>query len=486
MAPGDSCRPATRDTRSPVCVLGHDGARELFRGARVGEWLRIGDRRCRVLGMLAQQGLAVGFNVDELVIMPVATAQALFNTSAVFRILVEAKSRDPVQAAKDDALEIIKARHAGKRTSPSSPRTPCSRPSTAIFGMITAGLAGIAAISLAVAGILIMNVMLVAVTQRTRGDRAAQGRRRAEPRRSSRCSSPRRCCSLLGAAPGSGSARGDLGAHDRVYPVLDFAAPLWASASRRRRRDRAAAAVRDPAARRAARLDPVAALSRRDRACAADDFVRLIATSLAAHRLRSTLTALGIAIGIAGRDPAHVDRRGPAPLHSSSSRSSAPHVSSPRAVEHGRHLARRDQHGSPVEPRGRVALGARRTCCSPSRSCQGNARRSRATAASARQRVRGRARLRPRRSSSASRAGTFLPADDLASARAVRRARRQGRAGAVRRRAIRSASAIRVGGERYRVIGVMESKGAGARLRSRRHGLHPGRARRSRCSTARA
>ncbi len=81
---------------------------------RSAQWVRIGDMRCRVLGVLAQQGLAGGFNVDETVIMPVASAQQIFNTSAVFRILVEANGLDAVQAARRDIIEIVKQRHAGE------------------------------------------------------------------------------------------------------------------------------------------------------------------------------------------------------------------------------------------------------------------------------------------------------------------------------------------------------------------------------------
>src|SRR5262249_10981139 len=102
------------DVASPVCVLGYTVAKELFAGeSPLGQWLRIGDSRCRAIGVLAKQGLAGGFNVDETVIMPIANAQQIFNTSAVFRILAEASSRDSVQAAKSDIIAIIKTRHAG-------------------------------------------------------------------------------------------------------------------------------------------------------------------------------------------------------------------------------------------------------------------------------------------------------------------------------------------------------------------------------------
>ncbi len=84
------------------------------RARRSASGCRLGDARCRVLGVLAEQGLAGGFNVDETVIMPVASAQQIFNTSAVFRILVEANDRDAVTAARRDIIEIVKLRHAGE------------------------------------------------------------------------------------------------------------------------------------------------------------------------------------------------------------------------------------------------------------------------------------------------------------------------------------------------------------------------------------
>ena len=72
---------------------------------------RTESRRFRVIGVLAPQGQSLGFNTDELVILPLASAQALFNTDALFRVLVEAKSREQVLPAKDDVLDILKQRH---------------------------------------------------------------------------------------------------------------------------------------------------------------------------------------------------------------------------------------------------------------------------------------------------------------------------------------------------------------------------------------
>jgi putative ABC transport system permease protein len=255
---------ADLDTAQPVCVLGHTVADELFAGrSPVGEWLRIGDARCRVLGVLAEQGLAGGFDVDETVIMPVASAQQIFNTSAVFRILVEATSLDAVPAARRDIIEIVKARHAGEEDVTVVTQDALVSTFDSIFNMITAGLAAIAAISLVVAGVLIMNVMLVAVSQRT----AEIGLLKAVGARNRQILAlfltEAACLSLLGAAVGIALGTGGIWLMKALFPVLDFAAPPWASASA------VAVAIASGLlfgilpARRAAALDPVNALMRR-------------------------------------------------------------------------------------------------------------------------------------------------------------------------------------------------------------------------------
>jgi putative ABC transport system permease protein len=229
----------------------------------VGEWIRIGDARCRVIGTLAQQGLAGGFNVDETVIMPVANAQQLFNTSAVFRILAEASSRDSIQAAKRDIIEIVKARHAGEEDVTVVTQDALVSTFDSIFGMITAGLAGIAAISLVVAGVLIMNVMLVAVSQRT----SEVGLLKAVGARNGQILglflTEAACLSLFGALVGIAIGLGGIIALKIAFPVLDFAAPPWASASAVGVAIASGLVFGIMPARRAAGLDPVNALQQR-------------------------------------------------------------------------------------------------------------------------------------------------------------------------------------------------------------------------------
>ncbi len=254
----------------------HGRARALRRGARVGQWLRIGDARCRVIGVLAQPGSRAASRSTRLVILPVANAQQIFNTSAVFRILVEATSRDSVKAAKRDIIAIIKARHAGTEDITVVTQDALVSTFDTIFGMITAGLAGDRRDQPIVAGVLIMNVMLVAVSQRTRGDRPAKGGRRAQP-------ADHRAVPDRGRVPvaarrrrrASRSATRLVGAHARVYPVLDFAAPPWASASAVGVAIASGLLFGILPARRAARARPRARADESAEPCAAADFLRL-------------------------------------------------------------------------------------------------------------------------------------------------------------------------------------------------------------------
>jgi putative ABC transport system permease protein len=155
------------DRGGNVCVIGSKGKTELFGNKQaLGKWLRIGDRRFRVIGVLADTGVSLGEDLGEVVIIPVATAQALFNRVSLFRIVVEAASEDAVGRAKKAILSIIKARHEGEDDITVITQDAVLATFDKIFRALTLTVGGIAAISLVVAGIMIMNIMLVAVSNR--------------------------------------------------------------------------------------------------------------------------------------------------------------------------------------------------------------------------------------------------------------------------------------------------------------------------------
>jgi putative ABC transport system permease protein len=149
-------------------VIGAKVRDEIFGSApSLGQLVRIGDRRFRIVGVLAASGQGLSMNTDELVFMPVSLAQAMFNSNTLFRILIEANGRDSIEAAKVQVAEILKVRHDGEQDVTVITQDAVLATFDRLLGALTLGVAGIAAISLAVAGILVMNVMLVSVSQRT-------------------------------------------------------------------------------------------------------------------------------------------------------------------------------------------------------------------------------------------------------------------------------------------------------------------------------
>jgi putative ABC transport system permease protein len=248
----------------PVCVIGAKLARELFPGrSALGDWLRIGDRRFRVVGVLAVQGESLGFNTDELVIVPVAAAQALFNTEALFRILIEAKSRPAIAVAKADAEEILRERHEGKRDVTVITQDAVLATFDRILRALTLAVGGLAGISLAVAGILIMNVMLISVVQR-RGEIGLLKALGATGRQIGLAFIAESVLLALGGA-GLGLAAGKLAQMliGQIYPSVPFTPPWWALVAAPLTAIATAVAFAVAPARRAAKLDPVRALSRR-------------------------------------------------------------------------------------------------------------------------------------------------------------------------------------------------------------------------------
>ncbi len=255
---------AGRGPNPAEIVLGAALARELFpAGNAMGQRIRLGDRRFRVSGIFASQGESMGFNTDEIALIPVDHAQSLFNTQSLFRILVEASSRAAIEPAKTAIRNAITLRHDGEEDVTVITQDAVLSTFDRIFRALTFAVAGIAAISLAVAGILVMNVMLVAVSQRTAeiGLLKALGATRRDIKRLFLMETL--WLALAGAAVGI--AMGYLGSVGLrlAYPQLPAYPPAWASLAAIATAFLTGLVASLLPASRAARLNPVLALSRR-------------------------------------------------------------------------------------------------------------------------------------------------------------------------------------------------------------------------------
>ncbi len=168
VAQGRPLPPMDPERGAPVAVLGATVRHELFGNKRaLGAWIRIADRRFRVIGVLTDEGESLGQDLGEMVIIPVATAQSLFNAPSLFRVLIEATSLEAMGLAERDARQLIRLRHDGEDDVTLITQDAILATFNKILRALTYTVGGIGAISLLVAGILIMNVMLIAVSQRT-------------------------------------------------------------------------------------------------------------------------------------------------------------------------------------------------------------------------------------------------------------------------------------------------------------------------------
>jgi putative ABC transport system permease protein len=255
---------ADADKELSVCVIGQKISAELFAHQQaVGQWLRINDRRFRVIGVLAKEGQSIGTGFDELIIVPVASAQALFDSHSLFRILIEAPSEAAMYKAVDEVRNIIKQRHEGEDDVTVITQDSVVNTFDKILTALTFTVAGIAAVSLAVAGVLVMNVMLVSVSQRTGeiGLLKALGATQGQLQRWFLCEAA--LLSLAGALVGSVIGQLGILVLQWLYPNFPVALPIWARLSALSVALLTGLLFGVLPAREAARMDPITALARR-------------------------------------------------------------------------------------------------------------------------------------------------------------------------------------------------------------------------------
>ena len=263
IASGRFLPPLEWDRSSPVAVLGQKSAAELFPGRDpVGEIVRVGDWRMRVIGVLAPRGQQLGVDMDDVAVVPVATAMKMLNRRSLFRLLLQVRTHADLDRAKERVVRLIAERH-GEEDVTGITQDAVLGAFTSILGALTLALAGIASVSLAVAGVGIMNVMLVSVSERTREigllKALGAGRRQILLAFLAEAVLLSTAGGLLGLLVGWLAVRLLVA----VYPALPATPPPWAVVAAFSLSVAVGALFGVLPARRATRLDPVAALSGR-------------------------------------------------------------------------------------------------------------------------------------------------------------------------------------------------------------------------------
>ena len=169
-----------------VCILGQTVRKDLF-GAQdpIGQRMRLGKISCEVIGVLESKGQSTfGSDQDDIAIMPIRAVQRrMTGNNDVAMIWISVQDAAMIDHAKADITKLMRER---RRIAPSaeddfelSDMKEISNQISKVTGTLTAFLSAIAAVSLLVGGIGIMNIMLVSVTERTReiGIRLAIGAR---------------------------------------------------------------------------------------------------------------------------------------------------------------------------------------------------------------------------------------------------------------------------------------------------------------------
>lgn len=169
------------DNMQRVAIVGTAVVKDIFEGGDpLGQKIKINGQLFSVVGVLEEKDNGQDNGADDTVIIPVSVAQRLFRSETIRNFAIQATSPDTVESAMDKLNEFLTKTYKSSDAFRVFNQAEMLKSLDSMTGTMTAVLAGIAAISLIVGGIGIMNIMLVSVTERTReiGIRKAIGAKR--------------------------------------------------------------------------------------------------------------------------------------------------------------------------------------------------------------------------------------------------------------------------------------------------------------------
>lgn len=212
-----------------VAAIGTKVRAELFGETNpLGKFILVTGTPFRVIGVMEPRGTSLGFDLDDVVFIPVSAARRLFNTDGLYQIMVRAGSDAEVPGAEASIRKLIQSRHNGEDDITIVSQNQMLATLNTIVDALTFILAGIAAISLIVGGIGIMNIMLASISERTReiGLRKALGARSRDILRQFLVESV--VLSTIGGLIGVLVTAAAVVAAGRIFPSLPVVITSWA------------------------------------------------------------------------------------------------------------------------------------------------------------------------------------------------------------------------------------------------------------------